>query len=115
MAPRRRVPTWILIALIALGVATLPAACGSAIYVHALWEAGNRRCGDEVQPGAYGGWGVGFNGETDAFVCTVRDAKLRVVAQKEIPLEEVMGTSGHWPLFRRLIAADLESVDADAP
>jgi hypothetical protein len=71
------VPTWILIALIALGVATLPAACGSAMYVHALWEAGNRRCGDEVQPGAYGGWGVGFNGETDAFVCTVRDAKLR--------------------------------------
>lgn len=106
---------WTLIALTGLTVVTLVAACGSMVYVHALWEAGNRRCGEEIEPGRYGGWSIGFNGDTDAFVCTVRDAKLRVVAREEIPVEQVMGKSGRWPIFRRLIADELEAVDADAP
>jgi hypothetical protein len=102
-----------LIAL-ALGVVVMVlGACGSTMYVYALWEAGNYRCGEEMQ--RYGGWGIGFNGKTDAFVCTVRDAKLRVVAGKEIPVEKVMGASGGWPFFPELIAYELEGVDGDAP
>ena len=70
------------------------------MYIHGLWEAGNHRCGQELgrRHGEAlqrrGGWGIGFNGETDAFVCTVQDAKLRLVAREEIPVERVLGRSG---------------------
>jgi hypothetical protein len=97
-------------------------ACSSELYVRTLWDSGSYRCGKELaQYGGgealsrYGGWHVGFNGKTDAFVCTVRDAKVRVVAQKDVPVEQLMGRSGSWPLFPALIAHELESVDGDSP
>jgi hypothetical protein len=89
----------------------VPASCGSAVYVHTLWEAGNARCGGEMAE--YGGWGIGFNGETDAFVCSVHDAQVRVVAQKEVPIENVLGRLGRVPFVPALIAHELESVDGD--
>lgn len=102
--------------LIALGLAAVVmvlGGCASAMYVHVLWEEGAQRCGQEMA--GYSGWSVGFNGRTDAFVCTVNDAKLRVLARKEVPVEKVMGTSGAWPFFPALIAHELEAVDDDAP
>jgi hypothetical protein len=95
----------------ALTVVTLVAACSSTMYVHTLWEAGNYRCAKVME--SYSGWHIGFNGETDAFVCTVHDANLRVVAQQEIPVERVMGKSGRWPYFPQLVAYELEAVDGD--
>jgi len=102
-----------LIALPLVALTMVLGSCGSLLYVHALWEAGNRRCGEALAE--YGGWSVGFDGRTDAFVCTVHDAELRVVARKDIPVEQVMGSSGGWPLFPELIAHELEAVDEDAP
>jgi hypothetical protein len=96
-------------------LAMVVGACGSVMYDHALWEAGNRRCGEALKPGEYGGWSITFNGRTDAFVCTIRDVKLRHVARTEVPVEGVMGTSGGWPYFPALIAHELEAVDRDAP
>ena len=83
------------------------------MYVHALWEAGFHRCGKEME--RYGGYHMGFNGETDAFVCTYRNSNARVVVRKEIPVGNVMGDSGGWPLFPELIAHELEVVDGDLP
>jgi hypothetical protein len=55
-------------------------------------EFGLYRCGEElagyrdgIALAQYGGWHLGLNGETDAFVCTVRDAQVRVVAQRRCP------------------------------
>jgi len=113
MSRRRR---WFRRTLIALPVVLLTlfvGACSSGMYVHVMWDNGNDRCGEKM--GQYGGWAIGFNGETDAFVCTVDDAKGRVVAQEEIPVEEVMGRSGGWPLFPELVAYALEDVDGDSP
>jgi hypothetical protein len=87
--------------------------CSSFLYVRALWEAGLHRCGKEMAQ--YGGWHVGFNGQSDAFICTVRDARLRVVAQKEVPVEDVMGWSGSLPVLPAVVAYGLEDVDEDAP
>jgi hypothetical protein len=112
---RRR---WLWRLLIALGLAAAAmvlGACASVMYVHTLWEAGNYRCGTQITAEAYSGWGISFNGRTDAFVCTVRDDKFHVVARKEIPVGEVMGASGGWPFFPDLIAHELEAVDGDAP
>ena len=92
------------------------------MYVHALWTSGFDRCEKELAEyrggnalARHGGYHVGFNGETDAFVCEVRDAKVRVVAQTELPVEQLMGRSGNWPLFPALIAHELEVVDGDDP
>jgi hypothetical protein len=100
----------------------LPGACSGGLYVRALWSSGFYHCERELARygggkalAQYGGYHVGFNGETDAFVCTVRDAKVRVVAQTEIPVERLMGRSGSWPLFPELIAHELEGVDGDSP
>jgi hypothetical protein len=109
----RRLLRWTVVAVAVGAVATLLAACSSVLYIRTLWEAGNYRCGKVMEE--YGGWHIGFNGETDAFVCTVHDAKLRVVAEREIPVENVMGKSGGWPLFPELIAHELEAVDDDQP
>jgi hypothetical protein len=103
----------VLLALPIVGLVILVGGCGSVMYLHALWETGNHRCGEQMM--GYSGWHIGFNGETDAFVCTVRDGNLRAVAQKEIPVENVMGTSGRLPLFPELIAYGLEGIDGDAP
>ncbi len=102
-----------MIGVAALAIVTFLGACSSGLYIRALWEAGDRRCGNEMAE--YGGWHIGFNGESDAFVCTVRDADLRVVAQKEVPVEDVMGRSGSWPLAPALAAYAMEDVDGDAP
>jgi hypothetical protein len=109
---------WLRRLLIALGLAAVVmvlGACASVMYVHTLWEAGSYHCGKQVTAEAYSGWGISFNGRTDAFVCTLRDDKFQVVARNEIPVGEVMGTSGSWPLFPALIAHELEAVDDDAP
>lgn len=111
-AKRRR---WLRASLIAFVISVLLVVlggCASVAYVHTLWESGNFRCGKTMRSD---GWGIGFNGKTDAFVCTVNDAQGRVVAQREIPVEEVMGKSGGWPYFPALVAHELEAVDADAP
>lgn len=113
MTRRRR---WLRRSLIALPLVLVTlalGACGSAMYIHVLWESGNHRCGREMEK--YSGWGIEFNGRTDAFVCTVDDARGRVVARQEIPVEDLMGRSGSWPLFPDLVAHELESVDLDAP
>jgi hypothetical protein len=102
----------LLIAVAALVVVLLVGACSSAVYVKTLWEAGNVRCGKEM--GQYGGWGIGFNGDTDSFVCTVRDARLQIVAEKEIRVEKLMGRSGSLPFFPALVAHELEAVDKTA-
>jgi hypothetical protein len=104
---------WTAAALVSAVVILLLGACTSTMYVHTLWEAGNNRCGELM--GSYGGWQIGFNGRTDDFVCTVRDAKLRVVAQTEIPVENVMGRSGGWPFFPQLVAHELEDIDGELP
>jgi hypothetical protein len=103
------------IAVLIVVLSTVLGACGSVMYDHALWEAGNRRCGEVLRPGQSGGWSIGFNGRTDAFVCTIHDAKVRVVARKEVPVEDVMGASGAVPYLPALIAHELEAVDDDAP
>jgi len=113
---RRKPRTWLrrtLIGVAALAIVTFLGACSSGLYIRALWEAGDHRCGNEMAE--YGGWGIGFNGESDAFVCTVHDADLRVVAQREVPVEEVMGRSGSWPFAPALAAYGMEEVDDDAP
>jgi hypothetical protein len=112
-------PGWrfLLIGVGALVVVVCMVACSSAVYVKTLWEAGNDRCGKEL-PGkkvAQHGWGIEFNGGSDAFVCTVRNARLQIVAEKEIPVEKLMGRSGSLPFFRALVAHELEAVDKNAP
>jgi hypothetical protein len=102
-----------LIALPVVAAVVFLGALGWYLYIYALWKAGNYRCGKEMQ--RYGGWHIGFNGKTDTFVCTVNDAKLQVVAREEIPVDQVMGTSGGWPLFPELVAHELESMDDDLP
>ena len=86
-------------------------ACGSGVYAHGLWEAGNNRCGREME--GYGGWRIGFNGDTDSFICSVHDAKGRVVARREVPVEEVIGRSSRLPLLPELSAHAMEAIDAD--
>jgi hypothetical protein len=125
MEPRPRTRgRWVRRSLIALGVlATVifVGGCGSVVYTHAIWEAGNRRCGKELGKKApnelqrRGGWAVGFDGESDAFVCTIYDSKVRVVAQTEVPVQKVLGGSGGLPLWPELMAHELEAVDDDAP
>jgi hypothetical protein len=106
---------WIRRSLVLFFVVVVPVitlgACGSAVYTKALWEAGNVRCGQEME--RYGGWGIGFNGETDAFVCLVTDAKVRVVARREVPVTEVLGKAGRVPLVPELSAHAMEAVDGD--
>jgi hypothetical protein len=102
--------------LIALPIVLLTlfvGACGSGMYLHALWETGANRCSERMQ--RYGGSAFGFHGDTDTYVCTVHDAKLRVVAQEEIPVGDLMGRSGSWPLFPELVAYGLEEIDGDQP
>jgi hypothetical protein len=101
----------LLIAVAALVVVLFVGAC-SSVYVKALWEAGDERCGKELAH--YGGWEIGFSGDTDAFVCTVRDARLRIVAEKEIPVGKLIGRSGAWPYFSALVAHELEAIDKDS-
>jgi hypothetical protein len=109
--PRRR---WrALTVAVLVPVVTVLCASVSLMYAHTLWEAGNDRCGESM--GRYGGWGIGFNGRTDAFVCTARDARGRVVARREVPVEHVMGNSGGWPLAPSLAGLAMEAVDDDAP
>jgi hypothetical protein len=109
---RRR---WIGRSLIVFFVVVVPTltlgACASGIYAHGLWEAGFNRCAKEME--RYGGAGISFNGETDSFVCSVRDAKGRVVAEREVPVESVLGRSSRLPLLPELSAHAMESIDAD--
>jgi hypothetical protein len=53
--------------------------------------------------------------ELETAMAPVRDGQVRVVAQKEVPVEQLMGRSGSWPLFPALIAPELENVDGDDP
>lgn len=119
---RRRWLRRSLIGVCALAIVVFLGACSSALYIRALWTSGNYRCGEALARygggkalSRYDGWHIGFNGKTDAFVCTVYDVKVRVVAQKEIPVEQLMGRSGSLPLFPALMAHELESVDGDLP
>jgi hypothetical protein len=118
---RRRWVRRSLIALPVLAAVIFVGGCGSVVYVHTIWEAGNHRCGTALGKAAgkkldrHGGWHIGFNGQSDAFVCTVNDAKLRVVAQTEVPVQKVLGGSGRLPLWPELMAHALEAVDDDAP
>jgi hypothetical protein len=106
---RRR---WLRRSLIALPIVLLTllvGACGAGMYLHALWEGANQKCGRHAPPRA-SGWTIAFHGDKDVFVCTYDGHGRRTLAP-----EEYMGTSGSWPVFPDLVAHELEAIDGDLP
>jgi hypothetical protein len=116
-APSRRPPRWLRRSLVALPIVFLVlllGACGSAMYVHAIWERAVDQCGLHAQSPATG-WHIEFDGGKDVFVCEYRRNEVRRVGQRELAPEEYMGSSGSWPVFSDLIAYELEAIDGDEP
>jgi hypothetical protein len=111
---RRRWLSRVLVALPIVLLTLLMGACGSVMYLHAIWEGASQKCG-RYAPRPSTGWAISFDGKEDEFVCTYKHNGVREVGRHRLAPTEYMGKSGSWPVFSDLVAYELEAIDGDQP